>query len=276
MVGLAVLLLVVWPARAEESSLVEVLQRATEYVETLHAQLSGMVAEERYEQEARGGGRSGRRRLVSDFLLVQPEGAERYYGFRDVFEADGRQVRDREERLARLFLDPTASAERQIERILTESALYNIGGVQRNFNVPTFALLFLRESHKSRFSFERVDDDDPPLGLDAPDGDELWVVSYRETWPTTVIRGADRRNMPAQGRFWVAPATGRVLATELAVDDQALRATITVRFEPHDIGHAVPVEMRERYDNRRTVTRVDGTATYSRFRRFQIDVSEAR
>ena len=266
------------PAWAQPPTLVEVLRRATDYVETLHAQLSGIVAEERYEQEEVGGGQRRRRRLQSDFLLIQPEGAERYYGFRDVFEADGRAVRDRGERLARLFLDPTATSDRQIERIRAESALYNIGGVQRNFNPPTYALLFLRASHKSRFSFERVDERSLPLGLDGPDDDaRLWVLAYRETWPTTAIRGADGRNMPAAGRFWVEPDTGRVLATELTVNDPALRATIAVRFETSaEVGHLVPVEMRERYDNRRTVSRVEGTAVYGRFRQFQVEVTESR
>lgn len=271
-------LMALLPLRAQEPTLVQVLQRATDYVEALHRQLSGVVAEEQYQQQERTGGRSRRRRLRSDFLLIQPEGAERYYGFRDVYEADGREVRDRDERLARLFLDPSASAQRQIERIRTESALYNIGSVQRNFNTPTYALLFLRPSHKSRFTFERVDDGDLPLGLDPPvDVERLWVIGYRETWPTTVIRGADRRNMPAEGRFWVEPDTGRVLATELRVDDAALGATIAVRFEVRDgMEHLVPAEMRERYDNRQTVSRIDGTATYDRFRRFQVDVTEER
>ena len=83
--------------------------------------------------------------------------------------------------------------------------------------------------------------------------------------------------MPASGRFWVEANSGRVRATELVVDDAAVKAVITVRFEPVDLeggGRLVPVEMRERYDNRRTVTRIDGTATYSHFRWFSVEVTE--
>ncbi len=272
--------------QAQEPSLVDLLTRATAYVETLHIQLNGMVAEERYEQRVRGGpGRARRRVLQSDFLLFRPEGEQRYYGFRDVFEVDRRAVRDRDERLANLFLSAPASTNRQIATIRAESARYNLGNVARNFNTPTYALLFLRASHKSRFAFERVSDTSPPLGLDRPEPDDdasVQVLGYRETWPTTVLRGGDGRNMPAEGRFWIETATGRVLATELVVDDAAVKAVIAVRFEVVDaegaeeLGQLVPVEMRERYDNRATVTRIDGTATYSGFRWFSVEVVETR
>ena len=280
------LLVAAQPAsRAQESSLADVLARATDYVDELHEQLSGMVAEERYEQQSSSrepvgfaGDGLTRRVLRSDFLLVRREDEQRYYGFRDVFEVDGRPVRDRQERLTRLFLDPSLSAERQIQGIRTASARYNLGGVFRTMNTPTFALLFLRLSHKLRFAFERVTDGSPPLGLDPPAAsDDVWVLGYTETWPTTVIRGGDGRNLPAEGRFWIEPATGRVIVTELIVDDAAVKATITVRFEPDDtVGHPVPVEMRERYENRRQGSRVDGTATYSRIRRFQVQVEESK
>jgi hypothetical protein len=64
-----------------------------------------------------------------------------------------------------------------------------------------------------------------------------------------------------------------VLVTELIVDSDDVDVTITVRYaETETIDHLVPVEMRERYDSRRQGSRVDGTATYSRFRRFQVEV----
>ncbi|MCH7750401.1 MAG: hypothetical protein IH939_20165 [Acidobacteria bacterium] len=272
-------------SQAQEPSLADVLARATDYVNELHEQLSGMVAEERYEQRSSApvtlgfdGDPVTRRVLRSDFLLIRPEGEDRYYGFRDVFEVDGRAVRDRQERLTRLFLDPSLMADRQIQGIRMDSARYNLGGVERSFNTPTYALLFLHSSYKLRFEFERVMDTSPPLGLDLPANiDGVWVLGYKETWPTTVIRGGDGRNLPAEGRFWIEPATGHVLVTELIVNDAAVNAIITVRYEADDtMGHLVPVEMRERYNNRRVGSRVDATATYSRFRRFQVQVEVSK
>ena len=288
-IGAALLLGLPAAGYAQEPSLVEVLARAGAYVTRFSETLSGAVAEERYDQfttipAARGfgrfpndGGERIRRSLRSDYLLVRPPGEDRYYGFRDVFEVDGQPVRDREQRLTELFLDPSASADAQIQGILRDSARYNIGDVRRNFNVPTLALLFLEPGFRSRFAFERATDHDPQLGLDRPAaGDGLWVVAYREDWPSTVIRGRGRSNLPAAGRFWIEAATGRVLASELTVEDSELRAVIAVRYAVDaGVGHLVPAEMRERYENHRQGSRVDGTATYSGFRRFQVQVTES-
>ena len=276
-------------AAAQEPTLIDVLVRATDYVSHFSEQLSGAVAEERYDQLSTGPVRGGfsrfpsersdryRRTLRSDYLLVRPLGDDRYYGFRDVFEVDGQPVRDRDERLSKLFLEPSASADAQIRGIMSDSSRYNIGDVQRNFNVPTLALLFLRDAYKPRFIFERVTDDDPRLGLDRPDGAaDLWVIGYREDWPSTVIRGRESSNLPAAGRFWVEPASGRVLVSELVVENDELAAVITVRYEVDPkMGHLVPAEMRERYENHRQNSRVDGTATYTDYRRFQVQVTES-
>ena len=268
---------------AQEPSLVDVLVRTTDYVNGLTDQLSGTVAEERYEQRFResvaafGPPSQQRRVLRSDYLLVEPEGVDRYYGFRDVFEVDGRAVRDREDRLTRLFLDPSVSGKGQIQGILNESARYNIGDVERSINAPTLALLFLRPAYKPRFTFERVADAAPGLGVDRPeDSSDVWVIAYREAWPSTVIRGRGGENLPAQGRFWIESVTGRVLVSELVFEESTVEARVTVRYEADErMGHLVPVEMRERYRNRRSGSRVDGVATYTHFRRFVVQVEEA-
>ena len=288
--SLVALAIIVGPtaSEAQEPSLAGVLARATDYVTALSDQLSGMVAEERYEQRSMGPATSRpsgvfpsdtyqRRTLRSDYLLIQPEGSEQYFGFRDVFEADGRPVRDREDRLSRLFLDPSVSAQAQAQGILADSARYNIGDVQRNVNTPTLALLFLRSAYKPRVEFERVTDTSPRLGLREPDEvADVWVIAYKEVWPTTVVNRPDGGNLPAHGRFWIAPETGRVLVSELIFDNFGVDATITVRYEADEtMGHSVPVEMRERYENRAMGSHVEGTATYTRFRRFQVQVEES-
>ena len=70
----------------------------------------GVVAEETYRQEVRIAGgtdlrgfpveaRAQRRDLKSDVLLVRAPAGDRWIQFRDVFEVDGKPVRDRAERL---------------------------------------------------------------------------------------------------------------------------------------------------------------------------------
>ena len=271
------------PGLAQEPSLWLVLVRATHYVEALHTQLSDVVMEERYQQRASWPATSGRIgndaiervTLRSDYLLVQPEGAHRHFGFRDVFEANGGRVRDRDERLTELFLAAGSSLDSQVRGILLESARYNVGDVRRTTNTPTLPLLFLRQSYKRRFEFQHVAHRAPGLGFDAPESAGIWVVSYRETWPTTVVRGSDRRNLPARGHYWIEAATGRVLASELILDGDDVESLVAVRYGmPEELEHLAPVEMRERYDNHLSGSRVEGTATYSRFRRFRVVVDE--
>ena len=107
-----------------------------------------------------------------------------------------------------------------------------------------------------------------------------WVIQYREADRDTIIRGTNDFDLPSRGRFWIEPATGRVLMTELIAEDVVLRAMIVVGYrEDASLGLLVPAEMREQYDVRgnqirRDASRVEGRATYSNFRRFTVTVDE--
>ena len=266
----------------QEPPLATVLTQATDYVDQLHRELAGVVMEERYEQRARVPSVYDRQMsrsrvtLLSDYLLVQPRGSERHFGFRDVFSVNGRAVRDRQERLTELFLNRSASVDRRIDGIVADSARYNIGDIERNINTPTMALLFLSSAYKQRFEFRRGTDTTTSLRIDEPGRGGLWVVDYEETGRTTVIRGRDNERLPVRGRYWIEPATGRVFLSELVLDADSLEALITVRYEANEtLPHFVPVEMRERFRNRLSGSLVEGTATYTRFRRFQVLVEES-
>src|SRR5947208_1164860 len=90
----------------QEPAVEAVLRRAGAYVTEFQRQLSGVVAEESYVQDVRDSRTAaGHRVLKSDLLLVKPQGADRWIQFRDVFDVDGKPVRDRDERLVKLFLD---------------------------------------------------------------------------------------------------------------------------------------------------------------------------
>ena len=68
-----------------------------------------------------------------------------------------------------------------------------------------------------------------------------------------------------------------MLVTELVLEDDAVDSLVTVRYgEAEGLNHLVPLEMRERYNNRRSGSRVEGTATYTRFRRFRVLVEESQ
>jgi hypothetical protein len=280
---------------AQQPSLDTVLARARAYVSDFERQLTGIVAEELYSQDARTpvparalqtGSREfdqSHRTLKSDLLLVRPLGADRYVAFRDVFEVDGNPVRDREERVSKLFLQPSVSVSAQLQHIIDESARYNIGSVTRNVNTPTLALTFLQPDYASRVTFRRASDRRPAVARqnrgEQPatfsTSTEVWVVEFRETAEPTLIRNPAGKNLKSRGRFWLEPATGRVLMTELFVRDGRLDTTIDVSYQSEPlVGFLVPIEMRERYENRSVGSLIEGVATYGRFRQFQVRVDE--
>jgi hypothetical protein len=248
------------------------LQRAGEYITRFEKLFAGIVAEEQYTQtippknQINGGSWPARRELKSDFLLVKVPSEETWLPFRDVFEVDGRAVRDREDRLTKLFLQPAATAIDQMAHIVAESARYNIGGATRNINVPVFALSVLAPASQARFEFSRLRQE--------RGGGSTWSLDFRETAVPTMIRGAQGASRPASGRLWIDAATGAVVRTELAVDDGDLHATIQTRYQLDPVsGLWVPAEMRELYVQPLVPT-ISATATYSRFRRFDVKVEE--
>jgi hypothetical protein len=273
--------LVVCSLPAREPPLAEVLARAGRYVTEFERQLSGIVAEEQYVQEVRRFGRGPgslvnprRITLRSDLLLVRGRPAAAWVQFRDVFEVDGSPVRDRAERLTELFATNAPSRDAQIRKILEVSARYNIGDIERNINVPLLALQFLEPAKQPRFRFRRTAERQPTTVAEpaAHDGAfrvsvEMWVIQYEERQTPTIIRATTGKDLRSRGRFWIDPATGRVMMSELVAEDRTVRATIDVSYQSEPlVGMLVPIEMRERYEGRRDQALIEGHATYGRFR----------
>lgn len=292
-VGLAIVTAVAASTHAQNASdadLEPLLARATWYSIDFVNKLSQVVAEERYVQDSsvallaipimgmgRGAsplnsqarGTAKHRELRADFLIVKSSG-DMWSPFRDVFEVDRIPVRDREERLAKLFLgnktDRADSNDENARAIAEESARYNLGAVQRTINNPVFALLFLQPDVRSHFKFT-------PGKPDRKAGDDIRVVDYVEELRPTVIHGGAGRDMPAFGRFWIENSTGRIVKAEVRVEVSDVKANLTTTFRTDErLGIDVPAEFREDYDLRDG--RVSGVASYSRFRRFQVNSSE--
>ncbi len=263
-----------------EPSLEDVLMRTGDYVAAYEREFAGVVVEEAYAQHAATGsrfdslghllrGNSKDRELKSDLLLVRPEGSSRWLQFRDVYEVNGRAVRDRTDRLAKLFLQPSSSTSKQVAKINDESSRYNIGSIIRNVNVPMLALLVLLTDNQYRFVFNHVEQPESPL----PDG--AWKVAFREMASGTMIRGAGDQDMPVEGYFLVDVATGRVRFTSLVAQNRTVRAKIDVAYaEDAKLGLLAPQEMTESYTQSADGATVEGHATYSNPRRFQVKVDE--
>ncbi|MFA5908799.1 MAG: hypothetical protein WC815_08490 [Vicinamibacterales bacterium] len=264
-----------------EPSLEVVLARAAAYVTSYQAGLAGIVAEEHYRQNVLGTQRRGGtqlrefRDLRSDLLLVKPGSDGGWLQFRDVFEVDRKPIRDRDERLYKLFVGASADRNAQAEAIQTESSRYNIGPIRRTINMPMLALLLFDRGNQPRFTYARAKAGNVKRFAALAAETDVWLIEYRETQGGTVVRGADDKDIPSHGRVWIDGRTGRFLRTELISEDTEVRALIDVSYRAEaGLELLVPSEMRETYELKRTLARIDGRATYGRFRQFTVTTTE--
>ena len=251
------------------------LLKASEYLAGYVKALSSVVSEERYEQvlirkgertvTGISAGMSLTRVLLSDYLLVAVAGTGEWMPFRDVYSVDGVLIRDRSDRLLKLFVEAPPNAYAQALRIRDESSRYNLGSGIRDINVPTFALLVLSAEWRGRFTFTLK-------GHERIRETEAAIIEYLETASPTLVVGRDREDVPSRGRFWIDPADGRILRTLFETRPSGDVNTIEVSFrqEPK-LDLLVPGEMIER--RRGGVETLEGRATYTNFRRFRVDTS---
>jgi len=258
-------------------SLEQLLKAGGVYVAEYETAFSAVVSEELYIQRLSGDiARSGReeRTLKSDLLLMQVRGG--WVTFRDVFEVDGHKVRDRSDRLVSLILKPPADAFEQVRLIAEEGARFNLGPISRTLNTPALALMFLRgdRQDRSRFRLAR---------MSRVDGQTVAELEFTEAATPRMVRTVD--DAPASGRFWIAPDSGRVLRTELTMVSGGTRFRIQVAYRLQQrLGLMAPVTMEESYElggagaieSARFVgsgNRIEGFASYSNFRSFNVDTS---
>jgi hypothetical protein len=248
----------------------DIIARLDRYLLSYEERLANVVAEETYRQWVEQGSKESRnttsRLLRSDFALTLPPDSRQRVGYRDTFEVDGKPVRDRDERLQRLLGD---GAVGQAARIAEQNARFNLGQylVNRNINVPTFALEMMNPRMRDRFRVRRT-------GADVLDGRRGWLIEFREQDRLTFVRTPEGRDQPSRVVALVDMETGEVLQTVLTW--RHVKGSITVSY-----GHVpgvpvpVPIRMAERYVAR-TGEIVAGEATYANFRQFETSVRVIR
>ena len=260
---------------SDDETLKTVLARVAHYLSEYERQATAVVLEESYHQRlvVERGGPPESRKLRSDVLLISDAELE-WMGFRDVFEVDGRAVRDRDERLTKLFLGERTGALEQAQRIAFESSRYNLNAshviVERSVNMPMTALRFLVREHQGQSEFKS-------LGVQTLAGKETILLEFTEREKPRLITTGD--DSPASGRFWIDPRTGAVVKSELRLevrnDAFKLSLTVTVRVSfarDEKLEMWLPLEMDEEYRTGRV--EITGTATYSNPRRFGVTTSE--
>jgi len=250
--------------RAQPVLLEDVLRDAATYLERYERDVIAVVAQEDYRQGVSGTAPRARR-LKSEVLFFAD--ASGWVEFRDVFEVDGEKVRDHDDRLMRLFLEPHPDARQQALRIVEESARFNVSPpnmrFSRTLNVPMTALRFLRRENQARSSFrlERI------VTLGAR---RVAIVRFTERVKPTLI--GSKEDLRAEGGYEIDVGSGRVAQSDLVITTKSVVAKLKVEFaEQAALGLWLPAVMEEGYELQTGAFNViNGRATYSNYRQFKV------
>ena len=260
-----------------------ILSSAMRYVMNYEQQFALLLSEEHYVQELqrppnpgdnlsrnnpgggmRAGGALNVQTIKSDFLLVQlGMDGEGWMPFRDAFEVKGKKLRDRDNRLVKLFLENDKSAFDKASRINESSAKHHLGNVARTINIPTLGMMLLHPRVNERFEFTDG-------GEETINGRVLRKALYREAARPTLIKTTRGRDLALTGAIWIDPFSGAVVKSEMNAADPAVRCQVVVTFRRDDtLEMWVPERMEEYYKAALAVDDILATATYTNVRKYR-------
>jgi hypothetical protein len=260
-----------------------VLSSAMRYVQNYEQQFALLVSEEHYTQELqrppnpgdnlsqrnpgggmRAGGAMNVQTFKSDFLLVQlGMDGEGWMPFRDTFEVKGKKLRERDDRLLKLFLENDKNQFDKAARLNEASSKHHLGNVARTINIPTLGMMLLHPRVNERFEFTDG-------GEETIAGRVLRRALYREAARPTLIKTTRGRDLALTGTIWIDPFSGAVVKTEMNAADPAVRCQVTVMFRRDDALELwVPEKMEEYYKANLAVDDIFATATYTNVRKYR-------
>ena len=271
------------------SGFTTVLSSAMRYAMNYEQRFALLAADELYVQELmrppnpgdnltrsnpgggmRAGGSMNQQTIKSDYLLVQLGGdGEGFMPFRDSYEVKGRKLRERDDRLLKLFTSSDKQRFEKAAKFSEESAKHNLGNVARTINIPLLAMMFLHPRVNERFEFTDG-------GEETVAGRVLRKAVYKEVARPTLIKTSRGRDLAMTGTIWIDPFSGTVVKTELNAADPIVRTQVVVTFRRDDaLDMWVPEKMEEYYKAYSAVDDILATATYTNVRKIlKSDIEE--
>jgi len=258
-----------------------VLSSAMRYTMNYEQRFAVLAADEHYVQELqrppnpgdnlsrsnpgggmRGGGTMNVQNFKSDYILVQlGMDGEGWMPFRDTYEVKGKKVRDRDERLLKLFMSNHRERFEKAADYSKDSAKHNLGNVARTINIPLLGMMLLHPRVNERFEFTDG-------GEENFDGRIFRKAVFREVARPTLVKTTRGRDLALTGAIWIDPFNGTVMRTEMNAADPIVRCQVTVTFRRDDgLDLFVPEKMEEYYKATIGLDDILATATYSNVRR---------
>jgi len=263
------------------SGFTTVLSSAMRYAMNYEQRFALLAADELYVQELQrppnpgsnlsrsnpgggmqGGGAINQLIIKSDFLLVQLGGdGEGWMPFRDAYEVKGRKLRERNDRLLKLFTSNDRERFEKAARYSDDTNKHNLGNVARTINIPTLAMMFLHPRVNERFEF--TDGGEDNIG-----GRIVRKAIYKEVARPTLIKTSRGRDLALTGFLWIDPFSGTVIKSELNAADPIVRCQVVVNFRLDEgLDLWVPEKMEEYYKAYSGLDDILATATYTNVRR---------
>jgi hypothetical protein len=211
---------------ARDVTVTDVLKSTGAYLEKFAETLGTLIAEEEYTQREPAAGNASRR-LLADMVFVGFDGGQ-IGAFRDVVAIDGRDVRQRDGRLAQLFTSgATEAAQDQAKAFAEEGLRYYLSPNLRTLDIPTLALEFLRPVNQPHSEFA-LDG-----GIRNQDGARVATVKFKADKNADVLPVPEDANVT--GKAWIDVATGGIRQTELVVTGKNFNFKTTTKYA-HDKG----------------------------------------
>lgn len=265
------------------SGFTTVLSSAMRYVMNYEQQFALLISDEHYVQELqrppnpgdnlsrsnpgggmRAGGAMNIQTIKSDFILVQlGMDGEGWMAFRDAYEVKGKKLRNREDRLLKVFVSNDKNAFEKAAQFNEASTRHNLGNVARTINIPTLGMMLLHPRVNERFEF--TDGGEENIA-----GRIVRKALYREVARPTLIKTTRGRDLALTGSIWIDPFNGAVVKTEMSAADPAVRCQVAVTFRRDEaLDMWVPEKMEEFYKANLAIDDILATATYSNVRRYR-------
>jgi hypothetical protein len=235
--------------------------------------LSELAAEERYEQHigavtARGVERIlDERVFISDVVFLRLPGDGYWYGLRDTWRMDGRNLQRETARVHAMSVS-LADLRAQGVAITTASSRHHLG-YARTYNMPTVPLDLLQPSRQHLVHYKVG-------GRERVRKQETVKIDFEEVGESTLISNQADGVVKTKGSVWIDSSNGSIWRVFVDCRDPRARPgapsrrafTLRVEFDwDQALGLLVPRDMRETFPAPKG--RGDGHAVYSNFKRFQ-------
>ena len=223
-VGVAFVLGVLTTSAATQGpELAEVLARAADYHARYRVRVSGASLDEHYTLAQLLPGKTVMPvRFTSDVVLLNT--ADRLVALRDPYKVDDVPLRQQTPRILDLLSQPTTEKWQRAQAYTEEQQFRFLFDLIVALNDHTVALQFIsREMQpKCTFTFEK---------RETLEGVAVLRVGFKETrMPGAKLTLGTRHNADASGRFWIDPASGAILRTELWATSTQESAVVNVTF----------------------------------------------